>query len=114
MKFYLIRSELDPNKFDVVAASGFVPENYIAECPDDFIPGDEKFVQLIDNKITVNLAQKAEYLAAVEAAEELNRSAENAKKALKDKFKALKKSDIDTVSKLGDAVLDLLKALDLK
>lgn len=39
---------------------------------------------------------------------------EDAAKALKDKFKNLKKSDIDTVSKLGDAFLDLLKLLDLK
>jgi len=114
MKFYLIPDESDPNKFDVVAATGFVPENSIAECPEDFIPGDEKFVQIIDGTITVNLAKKAEYLAATQAAEELNRSAENAKKALKEKFKALKKSDIDTVAELGDAFLDLLKALDLK
>ena len=41
-------------------------------------------------------------------------AAENAKKALKDKFKNLKKSDIDTVSEIGDALLDLLKVLELK
>ena len=39
---------------------------------------------------------------------------EDSLKALKDKFKALKKTDIDTVSELGDALLDLLKVLDLK
>jgi hypothetical protein len=115
--YYLVKTAPGTfeNAWSLDPKTDFLPENFFGLAKDlNGLRLDGSLFDEVDGQPVLNLERKAQADAVEAAIITKQQAAESAKNLLKDKFKALKKSDIDTVSELGDALLDLLKVLDLK